>query len=232
MTVPSHPLRDALFTRFGRDAFGDGVFYARAPALRFELSRGGGHVAQFLQAMDRGREILAGIFPAGTPLVAVLVLHEPPSRATVRRAVTALRRLGVQPERPRAVWAEPPTEEETRRAREDADVSAGEGDAGEGGAGEDEGTRTFVAFSCGTEAVPLLLWAAAAADLGVRPRLPGRVYLADVAGGLLAHPYDDRGMDAVGPNHARLAELHRAFAPYLLDHDRARMAAFFAPPAG
>ena len=183
MTVPSHPLRDVLFTRFGRDAFGDGVFYAHAPALRFELSRGGGHVAQFLQALDRGREILAGIFPAGTPLVAVLVLHEPPSRATVRRAVMALRRLGVQPERPRAVWAEPPTEEEMRRAREDADVSAGEGDAG-----EDDGTRTFVVFSCGTEGVPLLLWAAAAADLGVRPRRPGRVYLADVAGGLLAHP--------------------------------------------
>jgi hypothetical protein len=227
MTDSSHPLRDALFTRFGRDAFGDGVFYAHAPALRFELSRGGGHVELFLQAMDRGREILAGVFPGGTPLVAVLVLHEPPSRATVRRAVTALRRLGVRPERPRAVWAEPPMEEEMRRAREDADVFPGEGDAG-----EDDGTRTFVAFSCGTEAVPLLLWGAAAADLGVRPRLPGRVYLADVAGGLLAHPYDDRGMDVVGPNHARLAELHRAFAPYLLDHDRARMAAFFAPPAG
>ena len=42
------------------------------------------------------------------------------------------------------------------------------------------------------------------------------------------HPYDDRGMDVIGPNHALLADLYHRFNERLLDYDRARMDGFFA----
>lgn len=207
MTRPPSALRDELHSVFGPAAFGDGLFYSHAPAIRFELSRHGAHVDLFAQAFDRGREILTAIFPPDSPLVAVVVMYEEPSRAVLRTALKSLRRLGVRPVRPRTVWRE------------------------DGAEGEPEDARTFVAFACGAEAVPRLLWGAAAVDLGVYPRLPGRVYLCDPARGVLAHPYDDRGMDVVGPNHALLAETYRRFPSYLLDYDRERMAGFFGAPS-
>lgn len=41
-------------------------------------------------------------------------------------------------------------------------------------------------------------------------------------------PYNDRGMDIVGPNHKLLSYLYGKFNDYLLDHDRDVMDTVFA----
>ena len=92
--------------------------------------------------------------------------------------------------------------------------------------------RVFVAFRVDRDRIRRLLWGALAADLCIRPRLLCEVYLADVERGVLAHPYDDRGMDVIGPDKALLKELYDRFNAYLLDYDRARMDARFGGGEG
>ena len=47
--------------------------------------------------------------------------------------------------------------------------------------------------------------------------------------GILACPYDSRGMDLLGPNTERLGQLYTQFDAWLLDYDRPRMAEMFSP---
>lgn len=197
--------REALHRMFGPSAFDLPCFYANQPALRFELSQYGHRLDLFEQAWDRARPIVDHALGDSSSLVAVLSRFgdEPPMRS--RELFRSLRECGVRMGRPRAWWTEPYAD------------------------GQPE-PRLFVAFACEREAVRRLLWGALAHDIGIRPRLEAMVHFADPARGVVIHPYDDRGMDIVGPNHALLAELYRRFNGDLLDYDRERMDAFFAAP--
>lgn len=198
---------DRLYGVFGEHAFEAGLFYVNEPALRFELSRGSTFVEQFTSAYDRAREIARFAFCDSASLVVVLAWfgEGPPVRHM--DVFRSLRACGVRMGRPRSCW--------TRWHEADEYGEAGQ--------------RTLVAFRADVSALDGLLWGALAVDLGIRPRLPARVYLADPERGLLLHPYDDRGMDAVGPDRGRLRELFARFHDCLLDYDLARMEAFFAP---
>lgn len=196
--------KDELYAVFGPRAFQSGLFYAyeKEGALRFELSFGGHRLDLFEQAYDRGREIVDHLFRDSERLVVVVAWWGLRHGSVVR----SLRACGVRIAKPRTVWTEP-------RGDDDDDW--------------DEGERTVVAFACEKEALHRLLWGVFAAELGVRPKLACRLYLADPERGILAHPYDDRGMDVIGPNKALLKEMYDVFNPYLLDFDRERMDAYF-----
>jgi hypothetical protein len=197
--------RGTLYEVFGPRALRWGLFYANERALRFELSTSGGHLGQFEGAWDRGREILDFVFRDMERVAVVLSwVVERPSPLGHLAVFRALRECGLRVERPYDVWME--TSEEDW------------GDA----------ERVFVAFRAGRDSIRPLLWGALAADLGIRPRLLCEVYLADVERGILAHPYDDRGMDVIGPNRPLLRDLYTRFTAYLLDYDRPRMDADFA----
>jgi hypothetical protein len=198
--------REALHAAFGPKAFELPCFYVNEPALRFELSLHGHWLDQFEQAWDRARPILAHALGDSRELVVVLSRFTGDGTMRHLDLFRSLRACGVRMGRPRAWWTEP---------YHDPHVE-----------GPDE--QSFVAFACERDTVHRLLWGALANDLGIRPRLSGMLYLADPGRGILVHPYDDRGMDVVGPNHALLAELYHRFNDRLLDYDRARMDAFFA----
>ena len=197
---------DALYAVFGECAFGGGLFYANEPALRFELSRDGTRVEQFTQAYDRAREIARYAFRGSPAFVVVLAWYGegPPVRHL--GVFRSLRACGVRMTRPWSCWT---------RTWDD---------------GEEPERRTFVAFRADASALDGLLWGALAADLGIRPRLLAAVYLADPDRGVLLYPYDDRGMDAIGPDRALLADLYARFHPYLLAYDLERMRGFFGAP--
>lgn len=197
--------REALHRVFGPDAFAPALFYAHAPALRFELSLHGHRLDQFAQAWDRGREIVDHAFGDARELVAVVSWFADGPQVRSRDVFRSLRACGVRTARPRTCWTEP---------YEDEWLDGPE-------------VRTSVAFACERDALHRLLWGALAADLGIEPRLGADVFIADPARGVLVHPYDDRGMDVIGPNRALLADLYHRFNDRLLDYDRERMAGFF-----
>jgi len=197
--------RDTLYEVFGPRALRWALFYANERALRFELSTSGGLIEQFEGAWDRGREILDHVF-RDTERVAVVLswIVEEPSPLRYVSVFRALRECGLRVERPYEAWTEPCEDEDWKDAE-----------------------RVFVAFRVGRDGVRRLLWGALASDLGIRPRLLCEVYLADLERGVLAHPYDDRGMDVIGPSRDLLRDFYTRFNPYLLDYDRPRMDAAF-----
>lgn len=202
--MSSPPSREEIHRVFGPAALEWGLFYRNQPALRFELSDGGGYVEMFTRAYDRAREILAVAFAGTDELTVVLSEAGGGGMLSHLSGFRALRSCGIPLPRPYAAWTETT------------------------GAEWDHVERVFLTFRCGREMLNRLLWGALATELGVRPRLVSHLYLADPERGILAHPYDDRGMDLIGPSHTLLRELYTRFGEYLLDYDRERMDGFFA----
>ena len=189
---------------FGSQALEPALFYRHSPALRFELAGGETWIAQFLQAIDRARAILEEAFAEEATLTVVFgTWSEDPEQKLWRGLKGELRGLALELEKPE-FHRLPPRD------------------------GDDFPQACFVA-KLPTRSLPELLWGALARELDLRPKLSWRVTFAVPASGVLACPYDDRGMDVIGPNTARLVQLSHQFDHWLLDHDRARMAAVFGP---
>lgn len=157
--------------------------------------------------MDRARAIADHALGDARELVVVLTTFNGDTPRENRALFRSLRRCGVPVGQPRAWWTE----------------------SYQDGWMDQPDPRFYAAFACGREALHRLLWGALARELGVRPRLAGDLFIADPARGLVLHPYDDRGMDVIGPRDA-LLDLYHRFNEQLLEDERPRMDAFFASP--
>jgi hypothetical protein len=72
-----------------------------------------------------------------------------------------------------------------------------------------------------------LLWHAVASEMPIYPSAPVLGFLLDTSASVMLHVYDDRGMDVIAYDPARLHGLYSGFADWLLDYDRERMAKLF-----
>ncbi len=77
------------------------------------------------------------------------------------------------------------------------------------------------------EQADILLWNQVGQDLGIAPRAPVQAKLVDLERGICVNAYDDRGMDITAIERAPLEALYAERNDWLLDYDRARMAAVF-----
>lgn len=200
-------LRERIDDRFGGRAFAAPLFDAFAFAVRLELAEGGHPIDRFLGAHRRATEVCEEAFGASGSFVLCLTAHGERPLASCLPTLRRARVAGVLPNGPKAHWAE-----EVSPAR-----------------GELPGTFAHrVAFEAPTALLGRALWCALAGDLGiVRPRPFVTVHLFDLEAGLLAFPYDDRGMDVVSVERAPAERVYRRFAPYRLAWNEAAMAAAF-----
>ncbi|ASN80490.1 DUF3885 domain-containing protein [Deinococcus ficus] len=196
-------LLSRVFDVFGPAAVGHAVFYHHEPALRFELAGGETVVDRFSQAYDRARLIASRAFERTERVTVVLATYVINERTAQTQLSRSARSCGV---------AIPRKRESVLWPSDDAGNPA----------------RLLMAFEMDVEAVPRLLWGVLAREVGVRPRLDGALYLADLDHGILVHPYDDRGMDVIGPNTERIAMLYREFQAWRLAYDHERMEGFFS----
>jgi hypothetical protein len=198
-------LRNEIERVFEGNAFKMPLFYSYPGGLRFELSEGGAAIDQFLLAMRKAREICADIFDEGQPLITCLRTRAESSAFAHRKTLRELQAAEIRIPRDKCVWLEavPPDD------------------------WFEENTQEWwvnVAFETPADSLQRLLWCALAVDFGsIRPRPGCDVYLFELGKGIAVLPYDDRGMDVVGPNHALLAKLYRRHHGYLLEYDRAAM---------
>lgn len=185
--------RVAIEETFLGRAFLRPLFYSYPGGLRFELSEGGHAIDQFLTAHHKASEICRDAFSGNDNLTICLrVYYFQQSKFAYRSTLRELADAGIKIPRSRSIWLE--------EVAEDCSV--------------------LVAFSAATTVLPRLLWCALSADFGsIRPRPLCSVYLFNLAAGVMAFPYDDRGMDVVGPNSSLLERLYRKHSAYLLEHD-------------
>jgi hypothetical protein len=202
-------MKHQLESVFENKTFCWGCFYEYPGGLRFRLSepdvgQGGSWVAQFLTAMSKALVICEDIFSEAEPITVGLETYADLTRFSDRRELlTQLELAGIQVPRPRSMWTT---------------------------FHEDDAPNSFsIVFEAPTWLLPNLLWCAFATDLGIKPRPGCLVYLHSMSKRVMVHPYDDRGMDVVGPNHDFLAGLYRKHNALLLDYDRAAMQATFGP---
>jgi Domain of unknown function (DUF3885) len=205
-------LRAEIEQMFHGRAFMRPLFYAYPGGLRFELSEGGHVINQLMTAHRKALAICSDIFTENADLTVCLRVHLPRSRYLFyRRLLGELAAVGIKLPRSRSVWVE---------------------DAAGDNAEDEVGANSLcIAFSPAKDSLTRLLWCALSTDLGVvHPRQSCTVYLFHLSAGIVVLPYDDRGMDVVGPNAAMLAHLYRTHHARLNDYDRAVMAATFEPP--
>ncbi len=201
-------MREKIAGRFEGKAFLRPLFYSYPGGLRFELAEGASAIERFLVALRKATTICADIFPEDTPIVACLRAYAGGSGFAHRHTLMELRNAGIRIPREREVWVDTHTPSVPDGASEESWIN--------------------VAFEAPRALLPNLLWCALAADFGhIRPHPLCSVYLFNLDAGIMTLPYDDRGMDVVGPNHAALAALYFKHRPLLLDYDRVAMAATF-----
>lgn len=63
----------------------------------------------------------------------------------------------------------------------------------------------------------------------IYPSAPIVSFLLDPIESVMLHVYDDRGMDMIALDPAKLHPLHTEFENWLLEYDRDRMAKLFSP---
>lgn len=191
--------RSDIEAEFEGKAFLRPLFYNIPGGLRIELAESGSSIDRFLTAHRKAYKVCQRIFSGSESLVVCLRQYcSRESPFSLRRTLKALQDAEVRIPRERELWL---VEEE-----------------------DSESTSIFAAFSAPVELLPRLLWCALSSDFGaIQPRPYCSVYLFNLSERLLAFPYDDRGMDVVGPNVLALAGIYRDFKRFLLDHDMPEM---------
>lgn len=195
-------IRHEIASVFGGKAFARPLFYEYPGGLRFELSNGEMSLIRFLSAIRTATKICEDIFEAEEAIAVCLRVTPETNCFAHRKVIAQLRGASIEFPRIREYWIEPAGLE-----------------------------QQCIAFEVPHPMLQNLLWCALARGFGsIRPRPYCSVYLFSMKRGVMVLPYDDRGMDVVGPNRMLLSRLYAAHEQHLLHHDRMTMDATFALP--
>jgi hypothetical protein len=192
---------------FGSNALGHAIFYSHPHGLRFELSESGNlsYIHMFLQAYQKAEHITNFVFAEAKNLQVAIGFYsyaEDGFLANLEMFESIANCQLIIPDA-RSTWV----------------CTTDNIDDGQ--------LRHTLVFAIEHRAIPQFLWGALAGDIGIHPRLSGDIYLFDLELGILAHPYDDRGMDVIGNNLGILRSVYNKFDSYLLDYDREVMRSRF-----
>lgn len=198
-------LKDQIEQLFGHGACGDGLFYRFPGGLRFELSESGTSMEMVLAALWKAKAIFEFTFSQSDVILVCLRQFMGTNPYSLRPALRELEIADISIPASREYWLEPIAPED----RFDENM---------------EEWFAYLAFELPVAKLEPLIWCAVATDFPqLHPNPHCSVYVLDIEQRLLAHPYDDRGMDIIGPNTQRLSELYVQFNSMLLDYDRATM---------
>jgi len=205
-------LRDKIWQIFGPTIFNRPLFYSYPGGLRFELSEGGSATEQLRVALRKSKVICKDIFVDDHPIAACLRIYSDNNRFLHRRSILALKHAGINIPAERWLWSE-------ERDKDDwCDES-------------EPDYWLYLAFEASAGSLDALLTCALVKDLDLGTYPYCDLYLFNLRKGIVAFPYDDRGMDVVGPNTVALRNLYNAHHKYLLNYDRAIMEKTFGSVA-
>lgn len=195
---------------FDGKSFKRPLFYNYEGGLRLELSEGGNYLNQFLTAHRKGMEVCTQIFEGCEEVTICVRIGGEKSLLSCLSTLKSLRKAGLYPASGKEHWAE------------FDDEWVGDEDYA-------DSLWHFIAFKAPVENLINALWCAFSSDFGyIEPSPMVDVYLFNLDAEIMVFPYDDRGMDIVGPNHKFLKEQYNKFGHYLLDYDREAMDAVFS----
>jgi len=68
-----------------------------------------------------------------------------------------------------------------------------------------------------------ILWAIISNEIGVKPTAQIKAYFIDLEKAIVAHPYDDRGMDVIAIDKDNLLPIYNKFGAWILDYDKEKI---------
>ena len=173
------------------------LFYNWQHSLRFELSTGDSDIEMFISAYDRARELLQYTFENSDELHVLIkfygdILNHKKQPKEMRR----LKRCGFKlPETyDYGYFLEP----------EDSQIN---------------GYEYLLPVTINDSNYMAILWAVCSKDLGLQPSAQISAYFIDFKKQVVAHPYDDRGLDIVATEKEALNTLYEDYYHWLLDYD-------------
>lgn len=203
-TVP----RPVILDQHWDQAFQNSPFW-----LRFEL---GGEVLgnrdqpvpRFLQAFHRAKTLCDALFAQSDSVIAILAAARCSADdlfAPAENAMAVLEAMGFRPPPPSGQWTAPLIPND-----------------------DDAPVLDWHAMDLADHVSrDTLVWNAIVYEMPLTPKAPVLSWLVDFYRGVMAHIYDDRGMDIHALDRESIAPLYRQFATWLLDFDRPRMRAAF-----
>ncbi|RJF87697.1 DUF3885 domain-containing protein [Oleomonas cavernae] len=197
---------------FGKPELSHALFYAFEVGLRLRLGSDQDwhyqidRIPRFLHSIDRARAIIRAVFAPTDPVALISQYGGPAWGNAERKGIAALKAAGF-----------------------DVGVLKPAGDVIQDD--HDDGTyrRWYLTPPLPAHEVDKLTWCAVSGEIDVKPQASAfKIYLVDPDRKVIAHVYDDRGMDVVALEPDTLRPLYRQFQGWLLDYDRSRMDAVFA----
>jgi hypothetical protein len=202
-------LRGEIERIFGHSLFDRPLFYCYPDGLRFELAEGNTAVQQFLSAHRKALLVAQDAFRGSDYLAVCLRSRTREGHGfEVRGFLHELRAAQIPLPEERAFWV---------------DAVHPDNWADE----EEPQVDLTLAFLAPIDLLSNVLWCALASDLGISPKLRCSVYLLNLEARVALFPYDDRGMDVVGPNRSTLQQLYAKHQSLLLPYDLPRMQSTF-----
>ncbi|WP_293373021.1 DUF3885 domain-containing protein [Nevskia sp.] len=205
------PLRDQIETLLCGRPERHALFHSFSGGLRFKLSEGETKIDQFLSALEKAGRICGDIFDTRHPPILWVRGWTRASGFEHRNSILEALHAGLRIPETREIWFEP--------------VLDGNWDENCPNA-----HWLNIAFPLPMDRIRNALWCAVANGTGVKPQIGCDIYLTSPERGVVVHPYDDRGMDIVGPNVELLRRLYHRHHDHLLDCDRAVMRRSFGEP--
>jgi Domain of unknown function (DUF3885) len=202
-------IRRKINSVFGTNIFERPLFYSYPGGLRFGLSEDSISISQFLLAIKKATIIRSDIFQDAENCLVCLRTKADAHQFAHRKILRELKAAGIKIPKSRSIWLETSSKDDWFDKN------------------EPEFWLT-IAFEAPINLLQNFLWCAVSTDFGhISPRPLCSIYLVNLSAGVVAFPYDDRGMDVVGSNQSFLANLYRQHHKYLLTYDLKTMEATF-----
>jgi len=202
---------EMIAAEFGPKWCEPALFNSHPHALRFELGIGEHPIDRFLSAHERALAVIQDAFRGARELhlaVQIFPESEIPGMRLLLQCFRDLRECGLPL----------PLRDAIRTSQASYD---------------DELWHCIMVMPLQATDLSRVLWAALGhdyANIEPRPRLSAYFHVLSQDLGLLVRPYDDRGMDMIGPNTARLAEVYARHHSWLLSYDLDAMEQSFGRP--
>jgi len=204
-------MRKKLQAAFAREKIGHALFYNWDWGLRFELNTSVSYVEMFVSVFVRSRESLAYTFAKTNITYLLIRFRSYDNNLQQPKEIRRLKRCGFK------------LSEQYLYDRSNYIHDEGQ---------EDEFIEYHHEYLLPVEINSgnylAALWAVCSSDLGIQPSAKIDCYFIDFERRIVAHPYDDRGMDIVAMDRQSLYFLYRNYYHWLLEYDLNLMRKKFA----
>ncbi len=183
--------------QFGAEWCESVLFHSYPQALRFELSAGGHRIDQFLVAHKRALAVVQDSFRDVDDLhlaVKIFIESKTPGVVSLLECFRGLRDCGL-----------PLPHRDTIRTSQSSY--------------DEEVWYSVMVMRLRQSELARALWPPLGLDHMTEPLLVACIYILSPKLGILVHPYDDRGMDIIGPNKSKLKEIYSRHRSWLLPHN-------------